>query len=303
MQRRPRVEAGITRVRFKGGRRSKANVLGTRAFFRVYDTNGDNLINREEFGLLLKDLNENVSSDVQANIFSAADTDNSNTINFEEFIACMLAFALDPRKDYPVPGAPKRLPTESVYTQAGSEDAEAEEEDMPEDLTDLSPAEQQRLLKKRAFQGMFIGTVLVLLFSDPMCDMLDMIGKKTGVPSFYVSFILAPLASNASELVSAMKLASKRTPSSMVQSLSTLEGAAIMNNTFCLGIFFLLIAWKGLVWQFSAETIVIILIQLVVGYLAAAKKVHTLLDGVFILSLYPASLVVVYVLENVFMLD
>merc|ERR1719428_643236 len=107
---------------------------------------------------------------------------------------------------------------------------------------------------------MFFGTVLVLAFSDPMVNMLSLIGTMTPLGQFSASFLLAPLASNASELVSAMKLASKRTPKSMVQSLSTLLGAACMNNTFCLSIFLVLIVWKGLVWKFTAETISIVTI-------------------------------------------
>lgn len=48
---------------------------------------------------------------------------------------------------------------------------------------------------------MFVGTVVVLLVSDPMVDVLDSIGKRLGIGAFYVAFVLAPLASNASELV------------------------------------------------------------------------------------------------------
>merc|ERR1719199_2439659 len=109
---------------------------------------------------------------------------------------------------------------------------------MPPDLADLSPAEQQAAIKRRAVYQMFVGSVLVLLFSDPMCDLLGTMGAKADVPSFYISFLIAPLASNASELVSAMKLARKKTLGSMKESLSTLCGAAIMNNTFCLCIFY-----------------------------------------------------------------
>ena len=48
---------------------------------------------------------------------------------------------------------------------------------------------------------MAAGTALVLLLSDPMCDVLAELGTRTGIPSFYVAFVLAPLASNASEVV------------------------------------------------------------------------------------------------------
>ena len=54
-----------------------------------------------------------------------------------------------------------------------------------------------------------IALFLFLLLSDPMCDMLGLIGDKSGVPKIYVSFVLAPLASNASVPVAAMQLASK----------------------------------------------------------------------------------------------
>merc|ERR1711959_164591 len=114
-----------------------------------------------------------------------------------------------------------------------------------------------------------MGTLLVLLFSDPMVDVLfSEIGVRTDVPGFYISFVLAPLASNASELVAAYAYAQKRTMKSMTISLSTLEGAACMNNTFCLGIFYALVYFKGLAWTFKAETASIIGVQLAVGAIA-----------------------------------
>lgn len=280
-------------------------------FFRNYDNNGDNQISLSEFRMIMKDLRENISWDKQQKLFEAADVDNSGFINFEEFVACLMAFALDPAQKVELKNAngEKRGSGSSTFVEksdannhAGDDDEE-EEEDMPEDLADLPPEVQQKKIKVRAFTKMTIGTVLVLLFSDPMCDMLGIIGLKIGVKPFFVSFVLAPLASNASELVSAMKLAQKRTMKSMVNSLCSLEGAAIMNNTFCLGIFLVLIVWKGLVWQFSAETISIVAIEIMVAVMVLLKKVHTLLDAVIVLSFYPLSLVIVKVLEDNLGLD
>merc|ERR1712054_270861 len=101
--------------------------------------------------------------------------------------------------------------------------------------------------------------------------MLGLLADTLGVGSFYVSFVLAPLASNASELVAAKKLAQKKTKDSIVQSLQSLLGAGIMNNTFCLGIFFVLIMWKDLAWQFTAETASILAIQILIGALVLMK--------------------------------
>eukprot|EP00929_Paragymnodinium_shiwhaense_P028856 TRINITY_DN16660_c0_g1_i1.p1 TRINITY_DN16660_c0_g1~~TRINITY_DN16660_c0_g1_i1.p1 ORF type:complete len:589 (+),score=213.84 TRINITY_DN16660_c0_g1_i1:70-1836(+) len=284
-------------------------------FFAMYDENKDNKISLDEFRAIMRDVGERVGPETERRIFESADTDKNGWIEYEEFVVCMMAFALAPKDSFVGGGkdegrrnsaVPQRLPTASAYMKdAKPEDdqEEPEEEDMPADLAGLDPEEQQRRVKQRAFQSMFVGSVLVLLFSDPMCDMLGLFADKIGIKKFYVSFLLAPLASNASELVSAMKLAQKRTLSSMVQSLSTLEGAAIMNNTFCLAIFLILIVWKKLAWQFSAETLSIVLIQIIIAIFVLSKKVQTLLDGMLILCLYPAALLIVWFLEEKMHLD
>merc|ERR1711865_224700 len=116
-------------------------------------------------------------------------------------------------------------------------------------------------------------------FSDPMVDVLAALGNFVGIKPFYVSFVLAPLASNASELVASMNYASKKTKSTSTTSLSTLLGAANMNNTFCLAIFYALIVCRtGLKWTFSAETIVIVGVQVIMFFFCVPKH-HEAVDG------------------------
>ena len=69
---------------------------------------------------------------------------------------------------------------------------------MPEDLAEMGWEEQQSAIKKRSLKLMGAGLLLVLVFSDPMVDVMNNMGARVGVPPFYVAFILAPLASNAS---------------------------------------------------------------------------------------------------------
>merc|ERR1711991_803787 len=117
-------------------------------------------------------------------------------------------------------------------------------------------------------------------------------GARTHIPAFYISFVLAPLASNASELIAAYNYALKKTKKTITISLSTLCGAAYMNNSFCLAIFLALIYFQKLKWMFSAETISILFVQLCMMYFAL-KKTQRLLDGFLVLSLYPISLALV----------
>merc|ERR1719253_2276851 len=61
-------------------------------FFALYDVNGDNSIDFEEFRMIFKDVNENLPKEAQRHMFETADTDNSGFICFEEFVACFMMF-------------------------------------------------------------------------------------------------------------------------------------------------------------------------------------------------------------------
>merc|ERR1712137_893868 len=258
-------------------------------FFTLYDTSRDGEISYDEFQLLMKELNGSLDETVQKQIFARIKKDKEN-LDFNNFIELVVAFALSNNSKETI-RVSKTVQIASKYLE------EPDEEEKPSDLADLSPAEQQRLLLRRAFLKMTVGTALVLIFTDPMCDLLTTMGDKLRISPFYVSFVLAPLASNASELVAAMRMASKKTKATMVNALSSLEGAAIMNNTFCLGIFMLLIVWKSLVWTFAAETISILFVELVIGLMVFACKNQNLVHAVCIFLCYPASLLLVMILE------
>lgn len=124
---------------------------------------------------------------------------------------------------------------------------------MPDDIASLPPEKQQSAIKQRAFMMMTFGTIIVLVFADPMVGALDKFGQLTGIGSFFVAFVLAPLASNASEILAAYEFAKKKTQKHITIALSQLQGAACMNNTFCLGIFLVIIFLKEeLTWEYSA---------------------------------------------------
>ena len=75
------------------------------------------------------------------------------------------------------------------------------------------------------------------------------------MPPFYVAFVLAPLASNASELIASVNYASKKSKKTITVALAALEGAACMNNTFCLAIFMGLIFFQARQIHLSHERV------------------------------------------------
>jgi len=223
--------------------------------------------------------------------FEKSDKDHSGFIDKTEFYQLFYDMVKDTEEELPCGNVDN--------TEEGDGDDDDDEEDeMPEEFRNLPPEEQTKAVIKLSFRQMLVGTLLVLIFTDPMVDVLAQIGKETGIPAFYVSFVLAPLASNASELLSSMKLAAKKSPGSITQSLQTLEGAACMNNTFCLGIFYILIWYQGLAWKFTAETLVIFFVQVLIFILVIKSNTQTMKEALIIFGCYPLSLVFVSLLES-----
>lgn len=63
-----------------------------------------------------------------------------------------------------------------------------------------------------------------------------------------------------------------------------------------------LVYFRGIAWQYSAETLSIVLVQILVS-VVACKKVQTLMDAFLTFLFYPLSIAIVYVLENICGLD
>jgi len=252
-------------------------------FFKKY-AGSDKVIDKDEFADILRDINCPFDKFQLEALFKEIDSDSSGSINKEEFLDGFLLLV----KESKPPARPSAEP---------ADDADEDEDDMPEEWKDLSPEEQQKRILMRSFGMMGWGSLLVLIFSDPMCDVMSAMGAMSGIPPFFVAFVLAPIASNASELLSTYKFATKKTTPSITTSFSTVIGAACMNNTYCLGIFFGLIYFQGLAWRFTAETTAILLVLVIMGVVALTKKQLTLFEGLLIVALYPASLVVVLWME------
>lgn len=262
----------------------------SKTFFHKFDTSGDGQLDKNEFPYLLRELGEPVDPAALDKTFKEVDKNCSGDVSLSEF------------QDFLV----KYMSTENLTIkdpEPAQDTEEDEEAEMPDDLANLTPNQQLVRLIMRSCWMMGLGTALVLVFSDPAVDVLGEWGKRFNISPFYVSFFLAPFASNASELICAQTYASKKTAKSIVTSLQTLEGAACMNNTYCNMIFFGLVYFKQLAWQFTAETICIVGVQVLIGFIVITKRTQTMMDAFIIIACYPGTVVVVQFLEKVVGLD
>ena len=166
-------------------------------FFYKYDVDGDGSISQTELIAFLNDLGERPTRAEAAMWMTKLDTDNTGSIEQDELVDSLLVY-VKAKVEEARGGNPL---TAAAEVEAAEDDDEDEDEELeiPEDLEHLSPDEQQSMIKRRSFKMMGIGTLMVIVFSDPMVDVMANVGSRLTVPPFYVAFILAPLASNASE--------------------------------------------------------------------------------------------------------
>lgn len=258
--------------------------------FQSYDTDGSNTINSQELVALLKDLGEaqDVRRGTLSKLIKGMDKDGSGSIEFEEFVTAM--------HQYVHQG--KFFAEEDGAKEDEKEEGDSEEEtEIPDDLINMPVDQQRRRIVMRSCFWMFSGVAVVLIFSDPLVDVLGELGDRLGVSPFYISFVFCPLASNASEIIASYRYAQKKTAKTMTVSFSALLGAAIMNNTFCLLIFLILIVSKQLIWEFSAETLCILFVE-VCMYFVATRNNHPTWMALVVLALFPISLIIVVVAEK-----
>jgi len=174
------------------------------------------------------------------------------------------------------------------------EDDAEEDDDVEDEDNSLSSRWE---LQTKAFGYLGLGTLLVTVFSDPMVEVIGNIAQTLDISPFYVSFIVTPIASNASEAFSALIFAMKKSNKSISLTYAALYGAATMNNTLCLSIFMALLYFRGLAWDYTAEVSTIMIVTVIVGINGMRTTIH-MWQAVLVFLLYPSSLLLVSFLER-----
>ncbi|KAK8622680.1 hypothetical protein V6N13_117586 [Hibiscus sabdariffa] len=172
----------------------------------------------------------------------------------------------------------------------------------PEEQSDevVESVENPQWISFKAVLMLLLGTIIAAAFADPLVDAVDNFSAATSIPSFFISFIALPLATNSSEAVSAIIFASRKKQRTASLTFSELYGAVTMNNVLCLSVFLALVYVRGLTWDFSSEVLVILIVCLVMGAFASFRTSFPLWTCSVAYILYPFSLGLVYVLDYVF---
>jgi len=299
-----------------------------RKLFQKHDKSKNNCLNLEELKSLFKDLDLDLTEQELRALLKDIDKDQSGEIDYQEFKQMLNVWLKIEKKEQArvdtESGKPEKRPSISKPAKKDHEQIALMEHAAKEERkkSDIEGGKGQEIEKKeteeegeeeflhlsatelqlQAIGWLLLGTFICTIVSDPMVDVISTIGTKMNVSPFYISFVITPLASNASEVISGLAFAKKKTVESISLTLATLHGGATMNSTLCLGIFMALVYFRNLSWSFSAEVITVLCVIITVG-LNSLKKNIFLWQALIVASLYPLSILLVFTLQSGFGLD
>lgn len=96
------------------------------------------------------------------------------------------------------------------YIQKTKEEHDRLRADDDQSDEDVEGVDNPKRTSIKAGLMLLAGTIIAAAFADPLVDAVDNFSDATGIPTFFISFIALPLATNSSEAVSAIIFASRK---------------------------------------------------------------------------------------------
>ncbi|KAH6788715.1 sodium/calcium exchanger family protein / calcium-binding EF hand family protein [Perilla frutescens var. frutescens] len=281
----------------------RPNVEVLSKLFKAIDDDADGYLSHTELralvvGIQFNEMNLN-HNDAVDKVMKEFDTTQDSRIDLDEFVAGVAKWLEEAKgaNESSNHGADSTKYIDAFHMQTKRQHfllGEQSEEG------DEGVEENSRSITVKAVLLLLLGTVIAAAFADPLVDAVQNFSNATRIPTFFISFIALPLATNSSEAVSAIIFASRKKLRSASLTFSELYGAVTMNNVLCLSVFLALVYARGLVWDFSSEVLVILIVCIVMGVFASIRTTFPLWTSFIAFLLYPLSLALVYVLDYVF---
>ncbi|MCO5572604.1 hypothetical protein L7F22_026361 [Adiantum nelumboides] len=261
--------------------------------FSHTDRNHDGIVNLDELRAMLSVSMGERNEELICHFMDEFDENENQQISEEEFLKGMQKWCSElkinerPIKEY-------RQHAEKFMNELQN----LEDEDDDDNGGKKVPPSKKQIITK-AVLLLLGGTIIAGVFADPLVDAVDAFSTSISIPSFFVSFVLLPLASNSSEGVSSVMFSARKKEKNFSLTYSQIYGAVTMNSTMGLGIFLAVVYARQLEWDFSSEVMVIVIVVVVMGLVGSFRKVFPLWMTGIALFLYPLSLGLVAVLDYV----
>ncbi|KAG7647873.1 EF-hand domain [Arabidopsis thaliana x Arabidopsis arenosa] len=160
---------------------------------------------------------------------------------------------------------------------------------------------EQSLVKKllswrtlRASLEVILGMLVVIYLARPFMMNIQLLSESAGVPSFYVVFVVIPLARNLKNTLSAHFCRKKDKAKITSDTFSEIYKDVTMNNLMGISIILAIVYARELVWDYTTEVLIIVIVGLLIGLPAYVRTTYPFWICLLAFALYFISLVVVY---------
>ncbi|KAI3948007.1 hypothetical protein MKW92_019997 [Papaver armeniacum] len=248
------------------------NVSFITRMFERFDIDGDNLISREELRATIQGIDfgnqEMDMDDAVQELMSELDIDGDQKIDRDDFFRGFAKFIKDAHVK-----APKVVEEGAIENKAKA-------------------ACKAALL-------LILGISLLSLLAEPLVEVVQNFSNSANIPSFFVSFVLLPVATNTRRAVTAISSASRKNPRTTSLTISEIYASVFMNNVLGLIALLSIVYARDLEWNFSSEVLIILLICLIMGLISSFRTRFPIWLSLIAYLLYPMSLLIVYILNSV----
>ncbi|KAK1416722.1 hypothetical protein QVD17_25838 [Tagetes erecta] len=143
-----------------------------------------------------------------------------------------------------------------------------------------------------------LGIAMLALLAEPLIHSVQNVASGANIPSFFVSFVLVPLATNARAAISAVQTANQRKERMTSLTFSELYNGVFMNNVLGFSVLLAVIYFRGLTWDFSGEVLAVLTVCVMVGVTTSFRSKLPIWTSFIAYMLYPLSLIFVYIFNR-----
>ncbi|XP_030552375.1 sodium/calcium exchanger NCL2-like [Rhodamnia argentea] len=144
-----------------------------------------------------------------------------------------------------------------------------------------------------------LGTGVMMLIGQPLMESIEEFASAADIPSFFVSYVLIPLANSYRQILGAISSAKKKTKKDISGAFTEVYQGVFMNNVMGLATFLALVYIKDITWDVSAEVLVVLLICTLMGTITSFRTKFQFWTCILAFALYPVSLLLLYILTSV----
>ncbi|XP_076907092.1 sodium/calcium exchanger NCL2-like [Bidens hawaiensis] len=150
----------------------------------------------------------------------------------------------------------------------------------------------------QAIMLLVLGIAMLALLAEPLIHSVQNVSSAADIPSFFISFILVPLATNARAAISAVQTANQRKERTTSLTFSELYNGVFMNNVLGFSVLLAVIYFRGLTWDFSGEVLAVLTVCIIVGVTTSFRSKLPIWTSFIAYMLYPLSLIFVYIFNK-----